>query len=399
MKNENNYHADLVISLGDQTEDSYDSEYRDNFIKPLQPIIGNSPLYTVIGNHDTHDESGNTYRENFALPSDGASGGVATGSEDYYSFNYANIHFVVLSTETKYTASLNTQALWLEKDLKSNKLPWVVVSFHRPIHSGGHHNTDASGTAEKQRVAWLGLLEKYGVDLILTGHNHVYERSMFIKTADKDIDDINESDMMDTGYGRSDFDNAYRKETGSGKPGYVMIEVCAPNPSALIEDYDKYTHVYKVYGSPYEIKHDKDRMSGFVKLSFNNNVLDVFTYSHDGVELYDYFTIIKSPETTGIEKSDINNPEMCAINNFPNPFNPSTNIEFTLSQLSKVRVRIYNTLGIFIDEITNGNYGRGRHVLQWIAKDKYGNPLPSGIYIGIIEAGKYANSTKMLFVK
>ncbi len=398
-KNGGDYHADLVISLGDQTEESTDSEYRDNFIQPLKPIICNSPLYTIIGNHDTHDRSGNNYHKNFVMPSNGEAGGLASGSKDFYSFNYANIHFIVLSTETKYTAGLEEQAVWLEKDLKHNKLPWIVVSFHRPIHSGGHHNTDGSGTATKQRNAWLGLLQQYGVDLILTGHNHVYERSMFIKDANKDIDDIDSGDMLDAGFGRADVDKVYYKKTSGGKSGYIMLEVCAPNPSALIEDYDKYKHVYKVYGSSYEVKHDRDRMSGFVKLSFIDNVMNVFTYSHDGAEVYDYFTVVKKDSTTGVSQSLVNLPQKCSVSCYPNPFNPSTKIHFEISKSSNVKIDIFNIIGKKVVELVNDFYISGSYNIIWEAKDSYGNKLPSGIYVARITAGTYMSGYKMQYLK
>jgi len=296
------YHADLVLALGDLSEDSKDDEYRDHFLNPLNPIIRNTPVIPLLGNHDIHDGDGATWRSTFATPANGEGGGVATGTEDYYSFNYGNIHFVVLSTETdsEETPSYATQGEWLEKDLAANDLPWLVAMFHRPMHSGGHHYTLGKSTPAKERDEWLGILENYGVDLIMSGHNHVLERSMFIKTALEDMDQISDANFFDTGYGRPDVDGAYQKEDGKG---YVMLEVPSPDPSKLVnpEDddgltYDVYTNMFKVYATEGPEDKDENRLSGFAELVVDGNTLNVKVYNlaeNIEPELYDWFTITK----------------------------------------------------------------------------------------------------------
>jgi predicted phosphodiesterase len=96
--NHNDYHADFVLSLGDQSEDDSRYQLQHNYFNQLEKVLVNTPLLTVIGNHDNHDSIRN-YLSTFALPTRAEAGGAASGTEKYYSFDYANIHVVVLCTE------------------------------------------------------------------------------------------------------------------------------------------------------------------------------------------------------------------------------------------------------------------------------------------------------------
>lgn len=70
---------------------------------------------------------------------------------------------------------------WLRDDLTANTLQWVVVYFHHPPYSKGSHNSDASTELIDMRQNIIPLLEQHGVDLVMSGHSHSYERSFFIK--------------------------------------------------------------------------------------------------------------------------------------------------------------------------------------------------------------------------
>ncbi len=95
----------------------------------------------------------------FALP----------GDERWYSYDWGRIHFVALDTE----ASYSRQAAWLDADLAATTLPWKVVYFHRPPYSSGQHGSDTS-----LRNALEPIFEKHGVQLVLAGHDHDYERML-----------------------------------------------------------------------------------------------------------------------------------------------------------------------------------------------------------------------------
>ena len=68
------------------------------------------------------------------------------------------------------------------------------------------------------------------------------------------------------------------------------------------------------------------------------------------------------------------------IGNYPNPFNPTTTIEFSISNDSKIKLTIYNIKGQKITTLANNDFSKGKHSLIWNGKDEYGKPVSSGIY-------------------
>ncbi|MFQ5823132.1 MAG: FlgD immunoglobulin-like domain containing protein [bacterium] len=85
--------------------------------------------------------------------------------------------------------------------------------------------------------------------------------------------------------------------------------------------------------------------------------------------------------------------------NFPNPFNPETEIRFQLPKASHVVVRIFNTLGKEIRILTNTIYQAGSYAVRWDGKDKNGNKVSSGVYLYQLKADHFNQVKKMLFFK
>jgi hypothetical protein len=105
---------------------------------------------------------------------------VPSNSERYYSFDYGNIHFVCLDSEISSREPGSPQLTWLEADLTANRKDWLIVSWHSPPYSKGSHDSDFSSNLMKMRQNVVPIIERYGVDLVLCGHSHVYERSYLI---------------------------------------------------------------------------------------------------------------------------------------------------------------------------------------------------------------------------
>jgi hypothetical protein len=91
--------------------------------------------------------------------------------------------------------------------------------------------------------------------------------------------------------------------------------------------------------------------------------------------------------------------EISLQGNFPNPFNPVTTIEYSLTADSHVTVKVYNTSGQEIKTLVNQNQGPGKHTVVWDATDKDNNTVTSGLYIYRVEAGKSSASGRMMFLK
>jgi len=284
--NNDSYHADLVLSLGDQTEDDSRYQLQHNYFNQLEKVLVNTPLFTLIGNHDVHDSLRN-YFSTFALPNKAESGGIASGTEKYYSFDYANIHVVTLCTEIKDDDEFKKQTEWLKEDLKNNKQNWLIACVHRPFHSGGHHRTDVDKDAQERRDAWLPLLEEHGVDIILQGHNHVYERSYLLDNLTGKTTTLKKKNIVNKGLGREDMDGAYVKKKNKPHQGTVFVEV--PGGGVASKDFELYS-IFPVHYNGYEYE-------GSLVIDVDDNKMNVKFLcdekNEEGSHIWDYFTITK----------------------------------------------------------------------------------------------------------
>lgn len=188
---------DGLISLGDNAYSSgLDTEFQDEFFDIYKnDILRNMKLYPAPGNHDYGNSSANTgvrnnaYYSNFSLPDAGQCGGTASGTEAYYSFDIGDVHFISLDSygrentnTTKLYDTTGAQCVWLKSDLAANTRKWVVVYFHHPPYTKTSHNSDTeTGDLGAIRENFIRILERYGVDLVLNGHAHGYERSYLLR--------------------------------------------------------------------------------------------------------------------------------------------------------------------------------------------------------------------------
>lgn len=162
----------FTIHVGDLVENGAQTNLWPDFAVAIKELGASMPMYVAIGNHEFNSEN---YYNNFALP---RTGGGQNNSE-WYSFNYGGVHFIILDTNildkyinTYVPDAVNKQWDWLNKDLEANKgTKWIVAIFHHPIYSS--HKTSRYPLLQEKLIP---LFDKYGVDLVLNGHNHIYER-------------------------------------------------------------------------------------------------------------------------------------------------------------------------------------------------------------------------------
>ena len=84
---------------------------------------------------------------------------------------------------------------------------------------------------------------------------------------------------------------------------------------------------------------------------------------------------------------------------YPNPFNPSTTIEFYLEQSENVKLRVYNIRGKKVDTLINNYLNAGNHSIVWNGIDNDNNPVSSGIYFLFLEAGSFTETLKIMLIK
>ena len=278
--------TNLMIMLGDLSQgEGSEEEYQREFFQIYRSTLHSTPVVSTFGNHDVRTNEGAPYFDMFTLPIDGKTGGVASGTEHYYSFNYSNIHFVCLDTILSDRSPAGPMYSWLMTDLAANTQDWTVVFLHQPPYTKGTYDSDSVDPFEypmtEVREIFTPVFEMYGVDLVFAGHSHVYERSFPIFGHQGTSDTFLESMKTDSGDGRIDGDGIYQKSYNSNTYGII----------------------YTVAGSagkvrPGPLNHPVHYSSlgelGSVVLDFDGDVVDVTFVSPDP-EITDYYTIAKIP--------------------------------------------------------------------------------------------------------
>jgi 3',5'-cyclic AMP phosphodiesterase CpdA len=138
---------------------------------PYRELIREVPVFPVLGNHDVEKGNGAAYLKNFHLPSNNPQ-----GTKRYYSFDWGNAHFIALDSELYYEdggGSKEEQKEWLKQDLKGTRQPWRFVVFHRPIYSSSEHGSDETIREDLEPIFTL-----HEVDMVFSGHDHDYERTV-----------------------------------------------------------------------------------------------------------------------------------------------------------------------------------------------------------------------------
>ncbi len=187
--------AEVLLLLGDNAYNAgLDSEYQSNYFNVYSSnILKNHQLFPAPGNHDYANNTSRQADHNipyysiFTNPIAAECGGVASGTEAYYSWDWGNIHFLSLDSygkenggTTRLYDTTGAQVVWVKQDLAANTRPWVVCYWHHPPFTMGSHNSDTESELINIRQNFIRILERLGVDLILCGHSHDYERSYLL---------------------------------------------------------------------------------------------------------------------------------------------------------------------------------------------------------------------------
>jgi hypothetical protein len=91
--------------------------------------------------------------------------------------------------------------------------------------------------------------------------------------------------------------------------------------------------------------------------------------------------------------------EYALHDNYPNPFNPITNIKYDIPENTHVTIAIYNTLGQHVVDLVNEEQAAGYYHMQWNGLSKQGTPVSSGLYVYRLTTSEFTQSEKMTFLK
>ncbi len=110
--------------------------------------------------------------------------------------------------------------------------------------------------------------------------------------------------------------------------------------------------------------------------------------------------VVSGAPPVSVETEDPLIPDEFIVHqNFPNPFNPETEIRFALTKDSHVVVRLFNVFGQEIRTLADTHYEAGFHSVRWEGKDSNGSPVASGIYLYQIQAGDFSQVRKMSLIR
>jgi hypothetical protein len=245
-----------VLGLGDY---SYEST-ADCWLAIVDPL--DEIMRISIGNHEDISSSLlNQYMSHFGL------------SKQYYSFDYQNTHFVVLSTEQ---TSSNDQYDFARSDLARASLnpniDWIIVYMHRPLYtSPSVHPSEST-----MRDRYHPLFDQYGVDIVLNGHNHAYERSYPIK-----YDKASPSTPTITSTSKASYNDPEGEIFATvGTAGRSIYHYESKN-SYIVTQYENY---------------------GFLDIDIAQNKLVAKFYSNNDGSVIDQFTITKDEPIDTLER-------------------------------------------------------------------------------------------------
>lgn len=167
----------LVLHTGDVaywsgTFEEFQAHYFDCYAALMQ----RAPFFPTPGNHDYVTGYAAPYLAVHSVPRAGV---AAQDAGRYYSFDWANVHFVSLDSHLLPSSSAGGMLAWLERDLLASRKFWKVVYFHHAPYVSGFPADDAVSALARERV--VPILERNGVQLVLGGHEHACERTLALE--------------------------------------------------------------------------------------------------------------------------------------------------------------------------------------------------------------------------
>ena len=167
--------GDIVYNI-DENKDAFEA-FALKYYRPFAPILRQMPVYLVLGNHD--DEAAAMwngapfYDHAFPLFSDPLFPQTSTPSHDWYAFAYGTVQFLMLDTEAmNNTRARQDEKAWLAERLSDTRFTTSIPVFHVPPYTGGAHVNDGVAV----RADWVPMFKQAGVKLVLSGHDHNYQR-------------------------------------------------------------------------------------------------------------------------------------------------------------------------------------------------------------------------------
>ena len=405
------FNTDFWLWLGDNVyNDGTDLEYSTKVFDSIygyHRLMKYLPFMPSPGNHDYNvistpqasvhpDNQVGPYFDLVDVFTNGECGGVPSGTEKYYSFNYGNVHFISLNSELYSIANPSHDWIgaspintfngspfidWLAADLAANTQTWIVAYWHQSPHTDGSHHSaypwEISMKAMRERIC--PMLESYGVDLILTGHSHVYERSYLIHNyfgVPNDFDPAQH--IVDSNTGDYTTGNSYVKYKEGPNAGVGTIyAVVGAGGSEESDPGMQHPAMFFNYGC--------ENCVGSLLVTVHGDTLKGQYLKGNG-EITDHFGIIKKqtePTSVSLIPSSV-----AALIVYPNPTHKNFSIQLTLTKDSPCQLQLFDMQGKLVKDLcTATELKKGEHKLTF-SIDELG--MQTGVYLV-----KYSDGTKV----
>ena len=337
-----NESIDFVTHCGDVVTYGPRPDWDTEFFGPAADLFREKAVYVSIGNHSRESANFDKY---FSFPD--------AEHETYYAFNYGNAFFIFLNNpgvaypDAGYEdiAEGSAQYEWLESVLASNEAQsaqWRFVYGHIPVYSEG---TNSDYMVNRENL--IPLFETYAVDMYFAGHIHNYERGFSQGT--------------------------YYVITGGGG-GMLGIAPARDLPEITVQTQGHH----------------------YCTVSVNGPLLSFMAKRSDGT-LIDQFIIDKTTSISNESRRVL--PESLTLTAFPNPFNASSILNYTIPLAGDYQIKIYDISGRVVQTFDLGHLSLGNYQLDWNGTSTAGVQVPSGIYTCRIESGSLSNQIQITCVK
>ncbi|MGB2868080.1 MAG: metallophosphoesterase, partial [Bacteroidota bacterium] len=373
------FKPDLVLTTGDVTGAGPSGQQKVTVRFHDAMVWSQSSAWMPVeGNHDweyTTADDLRTYKGRFDIPNPGtipSSPAVSCCSEDWGWFDYGNTRFI--SYPERWTSSSwsewKTQALGVFSAAQQDpNIAFIVTFGHRSAYTSTYSRSPGESSLRSILDGIHIAYSKYVLDL--SGHNHQYERYQLQSGMNYIVNST-------TG---SYYHNGWASPNKPAGCAYRAIHY-----GILVLDISENTIEGQFVCSVNTANPSGDYMPLEEPVCSNpGSVIDAFT--------------IMAATTTAVPALAIPVSSELSITNYPNPFNPSTTIAFSLPQRSRAKIVIYDLLGralaTLLDEVTD----KGAHAVDWQAKDGNGNDVASGIYIARIQSDHSFRNARILLLR
>jgi len=252
----------LLLALGDYSYEKTATCWL-NLIKPVESITKIN-----FGNHEDSDSLLNSYLSHFSL------------TKQFYSYDIQNVHVLTMSTEEKFETD-SEQYSFVLNDLRNAAnnpdIKWIIVNMHYPFYASPNtcKESDCAGN-EEYREIYHPLFDKYGVDLVLQGHVHNYQRSYPLN-----FNQESSSKPLVTSTSKADYQN----------PNGVIFAIVGTGG----------VNFHGLSGSAPFMAYQQDSKFGILDMHFSDNKLDAKFVTNDGSTL-DHFSMSKTAKKKIIER-------------------------------------------------------------------------------------------------